>query len=260
MQKLICLTAVTLTFAIAVFAQTPTPTPKTGEDVVRISTNLVQVDVTVTDKSGKVVRGLKPEDFEIYENGQKEPISNFSFINNSRETTSAPEKTSERQQVVLPPAPVRPEQVRRTIALVVDDLSLSFESTYYARRALKKFVDEQMQDGDLVAIIRTGGGVGALQQFTTDKRQLYAAIEKVRWNPIGTGNVSAFAPMEAKVDLGPTPDAAARRADSRGHSKRAGLVSCECFCDRNSWRDQLRRPRNAGAARPKIGNADLGRF
>ena len=94
MQKLFYLAAVLLTLAIAVFSQTPTPTPspKTSDEVVRISTNLVQVDVTVTDKSGKVVRGLKPEDFEIYENGQKEPISNFSFINNARETTAAPEK------------------------------------------------------------------------------------------------------------------------------------------------------------------------
>jgi VWFA-related protein len=205
MQKFSYLAAIILTLSIAVFSQTATPTPKTSDDVVRISTNLVQVDVTVTDKSGKIVRGLKPEDFEIYENGQKEPISNFSFINNARETTTVMGKTSEKQQVVLPPTPIRPEQVRRTIALVVDDLSLSFESTYYARRALKKFVDDEMQDGDLVAIIRTGGGIGALQQFTTDKRQLYAAIEKVRWNPAGAGNVGAFAPMEAKVDLGPTP-------------------------------------------------------
>jgi VWFA-related protein len=56
-----------------------------------------------------------------------------------------------------------------------------------------------MQDGDLVAIIRTGAGIGALQQFTTDKRQLYAAIERLRWNPAGTGNIGAFAPLEAKL-------------------------------------------------------------
>lgn len=92
---------------------------------------------------------------------------------------------------------MRAEQVRRTIALVVDDLTLSFESMHFVRRALKKFVDEQMQDGDLVAIIRTGAGIGALQQFTNDRRQLYAAIEKVRWNPIGSGKVGAFAPIEA---------------------------------------------------------------
>ena len=63
--------------------------------------------------------------------------------------------------------------------------------------ALKKFVDEQMEDGDLVAIIRTGAGIGALQQFTSDKRLLYAAIEKVNWNPQGNGGISAFAPLDA---------------------------------------------------------------
>ena len=194
--------------ASAVAAQRPSPTPKPAPDtdVVKISTNLIQVDVTVTDKNGKVVRDLRPNEFEIYENGQKQPISNFSFIDNARETTvGKPEETSTRTKVALPPTPVRPEQVRRAIALVVDDLSLSFESVYYARRALKKFVDEQMQDGDLIAIIRTGGGMGALQQFTTDKRQLYAAIDKIRWNPTGTGQIGVFAPMEAKPDLGPTP-------------------------------------------------------
>ncbi|MEO8073555.1 MAG: VWA domain-containing protein, partial [Acidobacteriota bacterium] len=43
-----------------------------------------------------------------------------------------------------------------------------------------------------VAIIRTGSGIGALQQFTSDKRQLLAAIEKVQWNPRGAGRISAF--------------------------------------------------------------------
>jgi VWFA-related protein len=194
----------------AAFPQRPTatPTPRKVDDVVKISTNLIQIDVTVSDRDGKIVRNLKPEDFEIYENGKKQDISNFSFISNERQITSASEKPIDKKQpaIILPPSPVRPEQVRRSIALIVDDLSMSFESVYYARRALTKFVNEQMQEGDLVAIIRTGGGIGALQQFTNDKRQLYAAIDKVRWNPMGTGKIGAFAPMEAKVDLGPTPD------------------------------------------------------
>jgi hypothetical protein len=46
----------------------------------------------------------------------------------------------------------------------VDDLGLSFQSTHFVRRALKQFVDQQIQAGDLVAIIRTSGGMGALQQ------------------------------------------------------------------------------------------------
>jgi VWFA-related protein len=188
------------------FAQAPkptvSPTPKrveADEDVVKISTTLIQIDVTVTDKKGNIVTDLKPEDFEIFENNQKQDITNFSFVSLAPETnreTVTNTKPDPKNPVPLPPTSIRPEQIRRTIALVVDDLTLSFESTYYVRRALKKFVDEQMQEGDLVAIIRTGGGIGALQQFTSDKRQLHAAIEKIRWNMTANRNVGAFAPIE----------------------------------------------------------------
>ncbi len=188
--------------ALTGFSQTPTPTPNTAEDndVVKISTTLVQVDVSVTDRKGNVIRDLKPTDFEIYENGKKQDVTNFSFVSTGVQSkqTAVKTKANDKTAIPLPPAtPIRPEQVRRTIALVVDDLTLSFESTYYVKRTLKKFVDEQMQDGDLVAIIRSGGGIGALQQFSSDKRQLYAAIEKVRWNALGSGKVGAFGPIEA---------------------------------------------------------------
>ena len=197
------ITLLTLIFAQTVNSQTvkPTavPTPPNDEDVVKISTSLIQVDVTVTDGKGKTITDLKPEEIEIYENGEKQKISNFSFISNLAATEpDAPKPAKvDKNNVPPPPSAVRPEKVRRTIALVVDDLTLSFESVHYVRDALKKFVDQQMQTGDLVAIIRTGAGVGALQQFTNDKRQLYAAIEKVRWNPAGNGKIGAFAPIAA---------------------------------------------------------------
>lgn len=197
------------TLSLSSLSQTPnptaSPTPKStspDDDVVKISTTLIQVDVTVTDKSGKIVTDLKPEDFEIYENNQKQDITNFSFVaiapDAAQPSPTQAVKNTDKNAIPLPPtAPIKPDQVRRTIALVVDDLTLSFESVHFVRQALKKFVDEQMQDGDLVAIIRTGGGVGALQQFTSDRRQLYAAIEKIRWNPSGGGKVGAFAAIEA---------------------------------------------------------------
>jgi VWFA-related protein len=176
----------------------PQPTPP--DDVVKITTNLIQVDVTVTDSKGKPVTDLKPEEIEIYENGEKQKITNLSFITSVREKVEkSKEKEKDPTAIPEPPKVLRNEQVRRTFALVVDDLSLSFDSAYYTRRALKKFVDEQMQDGDLVAIIRTGAGIGALQQFTADKRMLYAAIEKVKWNPMGSGGISAFAPIDSSL-------------------------------------------------------------
>lgn len=201
MKKFILLFALAASLALTAAAQTPAPTatPVEDDDVVKISTTLIQVDVTVTDKNGKIVRDLKPEDFEIYENKEKQTITNFSFVAaapEAAETIVAPPKP-EKNAIPLPPVPLKAAQVRRTIALVVDDLGLAFESMYFVRRALRKFVDEQMQPNDLVAIIRTGGGMGALQQFTSDKRQLYAAIETVRWNSLGRGGISAFERLEA---------------------------------------------------------------
>ena len=188
---------------------TPPPPPtvqqssqKPDEDVVKITTNLVQVDAVVTDNHGKIVTDLKPEELEIFEDGRKQKITHFNYYVAETSTPAPAAATAPKDKIAPPPVPnrVKPEDIRRTIALVVDDLGLSFESVYYVRRALKKFVDEQMQPGDLVAIVRTSGGMGALQQFTTDKRQLNAAIERVKWNALGRSGVTPFEPIQP-----PTP-------------------------------------------------------
>lgn len=171
---------------------------KKEEDVVRISVTLVQVDAVVTDQRGKQVTDLKQEDFEIFEDKRRQQITNFSYVTAQPAAGEATAPPSTRTNPNAPPGPpvrLRPGDVRRTIALVVDDLGMSFESINLVRTALKQFVDEQMQPGDLVAIVRTGAGMGALQQFTADKRMLYAAIERVRFNLMGGGGISAFAPI-----------------------------------------------------------------
>lgn len=180
-------------------AQNPTPTPLVDDDgVVKISTTLIQIDVGVTDKDGKQITDLKAEDFEILENNEKQEITNFSYI---AVTTEAQKQAQEQvtvnsKQVKIPPVPtnLRADQVRRTIVLVVDDIGMSIGSMASVRDALKKFVNEQMQDGDLVAIIRTSAGISVFQQFTSDKRVLRAAIEKVKWNGL-TGTIGIFDPL-----------------------------------------------------------------
>src|SRR5439155_25284981 len=135
---------------------TQQPPPVSNEDVVRITTNLVQVDAIVTDKDGKPVTDLKPEEIQIFEDGKRQKITHLSFFTGPRETTPPPKIVGTDKSAPAPSTTrLKREDVRRTIAIVVDDIGLSFESTYYVRRALKKFVDEQMQPGDLVALIRT---------------------------------------------------------------------------------------------------------
>ena len=153
------------------------------DDVVRITTNLVQIDAVVT-KDGKPVADLTANDFEIYEDGRKQAITSFAFISNVPGTSNqpAPAKGKEKGIDVPPATPLKIDEPRRTMAIVVDDLGMSAESMGAARNQLRKFIAEKMQPNDLVAIMRTGGELGALQQFTTDKRLLSRAVDQLKWN------------------------------------------------------------------------------
>jgi VWFA-related protein len=210
------------------------------DDVVRITTNLVQVDAVVTDKEGRQVTDLRPEEFVISEDGRPQEITNFSYItvNTTPSTTTPPasdvardkstpdkEARNDKNTPTVPPARLRPEQVRRTIALVVDDLGLSFESVGLVRKALKKYVAEMIQPGDLVAVLRTSAGLGALQQFTADRRVLGAAIERVRWFPGGRAGAS---PFEARTPLD-VMSQAVQREDSGVDAGGASIKEVEDF-------------------------------
>jgi len=145
-----------------------------SEQPIRISTDLVQLDVVITDKNGRVVKGLTKDDFELFEKGKKQPISFFEFVNAYRESRTTDSATGAAQQVAARGLAER--EVSRVFAFVVDDLTVRFEDLTYVRELLINFIDKQMQPTDLVAVIRTVGGKGLLQQFTTDKDLLRRAI------------------------------------------------------------------------------------
>jgi VWFA-related protein len=192
------------------FSQTqnsqPAPAQESADQpLLRVTVNLVQVDAVVTDSKGNQITDLTANDFLLLQDGKPQKITHFSYISTAAATPAPiapPRVTPVKGAPAPPPVKLRPDQIRRTVAMVVDDLGLSFESMAQIRSALKKFVDQQMQPGDLVAIIRTGAGMGALQQFTSDKNQLYAAIERVKYNPLGRGGVGAFAPVGGEAGGG----------------------------------------------------------
>lgn len=202
----------------------PGQTPDASQDpdnVVRITTQLVQIDAVVTDGKGKHVENLSEDDFELTVDGKKQTLTYFRSVKlaEPKPPESASAKDGVKPSKNAPPPPnmptkqLAPEEVKRTIAFVVDDLGLSFESTYYAREAIKKFVREQMQEGDLVGIIRTGRGLGALQQFTSDKRILYTAIDKLTWNPYSRDMIPRFGVSDPNDQRSPEARAAENRAE-----------------------------------------------
>ena len=166
------------------------------EYVVKLGTTLVQIDAVVTDKNGRHVADLRPDEFEILQDGRPQKITNFSYIVGDHAKPAAPpakvakneKKDKNAIEIPVAPAVLRKEDVRRTIAIIVANSSssmLSGNNLPYVVKAIRKFVDEQMEPGDLVGIFETQRFSGALQQFTSNKQQLYAVIDKLTAGLIG---------------------------------------------------------------------------
>src|SRR5262245_37601090 len=56
------------------------PAAQPGREVVRITTQLVQVDAVVTDKNGRHVEDLTESDFELLVDGKKQQLTHFSHV------------------------------------------------------------------------------------------------------------------------------------------------------------------------------------
>ncbi|HEY0080831.1 MAG TPA: VWA domain-containing protein [Pyrinomonadaceae bacterium] len=163
---------------------TPQQPPADQDETVRITSALVQTDVVVTDKNDRIVPDLKIEDFELFENGKKQDIKFMEFVSidtRRRVEGAAPSSVAaslaESNDIKRD---ITANDLKRVIAFVVDDLTIPVADLITVRQILRDFVDNQMRDGDLVAIVRVIGGKGLLQQFTSDKQLLRRAIASLK--------------------------------------------------------------------------------
>jgi len=167
--------------------------------VLHVEVNLVQVDAEVTDGKGKPVTDLTAADFEILQDGKPQTITNFSYIDTTAGAGAAPRGPRVKGAPPLPAVNLQPADVRRTFVVVVDDLGVAWENLPAIKHALRKFVEEEKQPTDLVAILATGGGMGIFQKFTTDPKQLLAAVDHLKFNLIfnrvGTSSFPSLGPM-----------------------------------------------------------------
>lgn len=142
-------------------AQTRQPEPDDIETL-KIDTDLIPVDVTVTNAAGETVRNLKQEDFKLYEDGVELPISFFNV---------------ERKGGVLRPVAV-------VFALDISG-SMTGEEIERMRVAVRAFTNRMADRSSLFAVITFGMNVKTQQGFTNDTQKLEKTFDRIARDPNG---------------------------------------------------------------------------
>ena len=165
--------------------------PDTGPPTFTARSSLVIVDVTVRDKAGKPIEGLKQSDFAVSEDGKPQKISVFEYQNLSSEP-EPPATVSLSDQLALPEAPKTsitthsPGEIqyhgKRLLVFYFDFSSMAIPEQLRAQTAALEYLNKQITKDDLVAILFYSSTVQVLSDFTAD-RDVLGNI--VRGLPIG---------------------------------------------------------------------------
>ena len=139
-------------------SQRPAPTPEEvgDEEVLKIDTDLVLVEVTVTDAEGRAVRGLRPEDFKLYEDGEERAVA---FLNVERRGGA------ERPVAVV-------------FAVDVSG-SMTPEEMTRLQSAMRAFSEKLSNRPASFALMSFGMSARVVQGFTSDPRKLDRALARL---------------------------------------------------------------------------------
>ena len=167
------------------------PAPKTSITFTANS-HLVIVDVTVKDKAGSAIENLSEKDFTVFEDGKPQKISVFERQKLAMEAAPPPEAPTLENAKELPEDPrtnisfEAPGKVqyhdKRLLVMFFDFSNMGVEEELRAQEAAQTFIDKQMTESDLMAILINTSVVQVLTDFTANRLQLKDVIEGL---PIG---------------------------------------------------------------------------
>ena len=170
-------------FTASAQSQPQNQPPANQPYTIQISSRVVLTDVTVIDRNGNPVHGLPKSAFRIFDNNKPQTIASF------EEHTSTPavkmEPASEPAGVYgndyllhLPPV---------LNVVIIDIANLEIADQMYLNYELTKFFEEQPDGQPLAIYLRAGNGCFLVQNFTSDRTLLLAALHKAipRFPPTG---------------------------------------------------------------------------
>jgi VWFA-related protein len=166
---LLLLTAASLT----ALAQEQPAMPQLGETM---EVSIVNVDVYVTDKSGKRILGLPPEEFTVYENGKPQEMTNFAEYRGDALPARLTSTTMAAGKAMLDKPP------KRTMVVFVDAFTLPDRQIEPIFSAMKRLLRNVVRRGDAVTLLTwRSSRLVTRQAYTDDIRALERQLDEIRY-------------------------------------------------------------------------------
>jgi VWFA-related protein len=134
---------------------------------IRVQVNLVNLYVTVRDKHKAIITGLTKDDFQVYEDGQLQEITNFSAESN---------------------LPI-------TLGILLDTSGSEYYTLAAEKEAASSFLRRVMRKDDLAMVMSFDTDVDLLADFTQDHSRLDRAINRAQINAPGSSTIVAQGPF-----------------------------------------------------------------
>jgi VWFA-related protein len=143
----------------------------------RVDVSIASIDVVVRDKAGNLVRGLTKDDFEIYEDGKLQKITNFSAID-VRVPGEEPSNETAAAESAPESAPAKAVHSPRLLVLLFDVQAIDPASRQEFFRAIRTFVDTAMRQGDFATVLTWLNRVRVVLPPTSNRASLDAVIDE----------------------------------------------------------------------------------
>jgi VWFA-related protein len=134
---------------------------------IRVEVNLVNLFATVRDKHKAVITGLTKDDFQVYEDGQLQEITNFSAESS---------------------LPI-------TLGILLDTSGSEYYMLSGIKEAASRFLARVMRKGDEAMVMTFDTDVDLLADFTSDRSRLDRAINRAQINVPGGGSIMTQGPL-----------------------------------------------------------------
>jgi VWFA-related protein len=140
---------------------------------------VVRLEVVVTEKRGRARAGLTREDFHVFEDGKPQEIVQFLSFARPQASASTPARPASPEEAAAREAAAGDLLPARYVVLVIDDVHMDMDSLTRTRKALSRFLREDLRPEDQVALVTTSGASALSQEFTADRAVLQQILSRL---------------------------------------------------------------------------------